>query len=94
MLYIQVLRHGNVGNNKHDGDQIAVTDNGNYIVDLHFSSPLGADNETVLSVAQSIKSLVGVVDHGLFESSMVSAIIVATSTGVRVVGESGETVWW
>jgi ribose 5-phosphate isomerase len=31
---------GSISNNKPDGDKIAVTDNGNYIVDLFFSSPI------------------------------------------------------
>merc|ERR1712232_958630 len=31
-----VLRMGSSTNNQVDGDEIAVTDNGNYIVDLHF----------------------------------------------------------
>ena len=35
-----VLRMGSSSTNKPDGDEIAVTDNGNYIVDLFFSSPL------------------------------------------------------
>mmetsp|Transcript_13986 Transcript_13986/g.30709 ORF Transcript_13986/g.30709 Transcript_13986/m.30709 type:complete len:257 (+) Transcript_13986:39-809(+) len=35
-----VLRMGSISNNKNDGDSIAVTDNGNYIVDLFFTSPI------------------------------------------------------
>lgn len=31
---------GDVSNTKRDGDSIAVTDSGNYIIDLFFSSPL------------------------------------------------------
>ena len=31
-----ILRMGSSSNNQNDGDEIAVTDNGNYIVDLHF----------------------------------------------------------
>merc|ERR1712094_39070 len=31
-----VLRMGSSSNNQVDGDEIAITDNGNYIVDLHF----------------------------------------------------------
>lgn len=31
---------GNVSNNKNDGPDIAVTDNGNYLVDLYFTSPI------------------------------------------------------
>ena len=35
-----VLRMGSSSTNKPDGDEIAVTDNGNYIVDLHFKEPI------------------------------------------------------
>merc|ERR1711865_1029336 len=59
-----VLRMGSVANNKLDGEELAVTDNQNYIVDLHLQRP-------VLDVAQftkEISSVVGVVEHGVFES--------------------------
>jgi ribose 5-phosphate isomerase A len=35
-----ILRMGSCANNKVDGDEIAVTDNGNYVVDLHFTEPI------------------------------------------------------
>jgi Ribose 5-phosphate isomerase A (phosphoriboisomerase A) len=35
-----VLRMGSISNNKNDGDKIAVTDNGNYIIDLFFDKPI------------------------------------------------------
>lgn len=35
-----VLRMGSVANNKNDGPNIAVTDNGNYIIDLFFTEPI------------------------------------------------------
>eukprot|EP01040_Poterioochromonas_malhamensis_P010882 gene10882-11859_t len=54
-----VLRLGNVSNNKKDGENIAVTDNGNYIVDLFFTSPI----VDVRQAAKEIKSVVGVVEH-------------------------------
>jgi ribose 5-phosphate isomerase A len=54
------------------------TDNGNYIYDC----PFGAITDTgVLSDTLSV--ITGVVDHGLFVG-MTSALIVASSTGVRV----------
>ena len=31
---------GSSSNNQNDGDNIAVTDNGNYIVDLFFKTPI------------------------------------------------------
>ena len=85
-----VLRMGSSSNNKQDGDNIAVTDNGNYIVDLHFTEPI---SDVALAAAQ-LKSTVGVVEHGLF-CSMACAVIVAGKDGVRVAGgDSGEKSWW
>ena len=45
-----------------DGDEIAVTDNGNYIVDLFFEKPIADPPKA----AEELKNTVGVVDHGLF----------------------------
>ena len=50
-----VLRMGSISNNKNDGPAIAVTDNGNYIVDLFFTAPI-AD---VALAAKEIKATVG-----------------------------------
>lgn len=74
-----VLRMGSSSNNKIDGDQIAVTDNGNYIVDLHFTENI----EDVPKMAADLKSLCGVVDHGLF-CGMATAVIIAGVDGVIV----------
>lgn len=85
-----VLRMGNVANNKRDGDNIAVTDNGNYIVDLHFTETI----RDVNAAARELKTTVGVVDHGLFPS-MASVVIVAGKNGIRVAGrDGGERPWW
>jgi ribose 5-phosphate isomerase A len=46
---------GSIANNKNDGPNIAVTDNGNYIVDLFFTAPI-AD---VALAAKEIKATVG-----------------------------------
>jgi ribose 5-phosphate isomerase A len=35
-----VIRRGSSSNNKQDGPDIAVTDNGNFIVDLFFAKPI------------------------------------------------------
>merc|ERR1719478_901001 len=35
-----VLRMGSSATNKPDGDEIAISDNGNYLVDLHFDTPI------------------------------------------------------
>lgn len=84
-----VLRMGNVSNNKKDGDNIAITDNGNYIVDLYFTQPIHDVNEA----AKELKNTVGVVEHGLFPN-MAAAVIVAGKDGIRVAGEGGEKPWW
>ncbi len=87
-----VLRMGSSANNKIDGDSVAVTDNGNYIVDLHFSAPI----RDVAAAAAELKRTVGVVEHGFFPN-MASAVIVAGASGIRVAalnGGEGEKPWW
>ena len=68
---------GSSSNNKVDGDEIAVTDNSNYIVDLHFK----ANIKNVPQMAYDLKSLCGVVDHGIF-SGMTSAVTCVGVDGV------------
>ena len=63
-----VLRTGDCSNNKPDGDQPAVTDNSNYIVDLHFKSNI----RDVRAAAHSLKKTVGVVEHGIFQGMVCS----------------------
>lgn len=84
-----VLRMGSSSSNKPDGDNIAVTDNGNYIVDLFFTEPI----KDSVKAAEELKATVGVVDHGIF-ADMTTAVIVAGSDGIRVAGEGGEKPWW
>jgi len=74
-----VLRMGSSSNNQVDGDEIAVTDNGNYIVDLHFKEPI----KDAPKMASEIKNVVGVVDHGLF-CGLTTAVIIAGSDGISV----------
>ena len=74
-----VLRMGSSSTNKPDGDEIAVTDNGNYIVDLEFADPL-ADAP---AAAAQLKATCGVVDHGIF-IGMTTACIIAGSDGISV----------
>jgi len=62
-----------------DGDEIAVTDNGNYIVDLHFEEPI----KDAPKMAEEIKNTVGVVDHGLF-CGMTTAVIIAGKDGISM----------
>jgi ribose 5-phosphate isomerase A len=74
-----VLRMGSSSSNVNDGDEIAVTDNGNYIVDLHFKEAI----KDAPKMASDLKSLCGVVDHGLF-CGMTTAVLCAGTSGVTV----------
>jgi ribose 5-phosphate isomerase A len=74
-----VLRMGSAANNKVDGDKPAVTDNGNYILDLHFKTAI-ADP---VAAAQQLKTTTGVVEHGFF-IGMASAVIIAGKDGISV----------
>uniref|UniRef100_A0A7S2V0Q9 ribose-5-phosphate isomerase n=1 Tax=Fibrocapsa japonica TaxID=94617 RepID=A0A7S2V0Q9_9STRA len=74
-----VLRMGSSSNNQCDGDEIAVTDNGNYIVDLHFEEPI----KDAIKAAEELKNTVGVVEHGLF-CGMTTAVIIAGADGISV----------
>jgi ribose 5-phosphate isomerase A len=74
-----LLRMGSSTNNQIDGDEIAITDNGNYIVDLHFTEPINDAPQ----MAQELKNVCGVVDHGLF-CGMTTAVIIAGSDGISV----------
>jgi len=74
-----VLRMGSSSNNENDGDEIAVTDNGNYIVDLHFTDPI----DDPATMATELKNVCGVVDHGFF-CGMTTAVIIAGADGITV----------
>ena len=74
-----VLRLGSASNNKIDGDEPAVTDNSNYIVDLHFDEPI----KDPAQLGKELKNVVGVVEHGLF-CGMATAVIIASSEGITV----------
>ncbi|KAJ4822269.1 putative ribose-5-phosphate isomerase 3, chloroplastic [Turnera subulata] len=56
-----------------------VTDNGNYIVDLYFKTPI----KDGYAAGKEISALEGVVEHGLF-LDMATAVIIAGKTGVEV----------
>ena len=56
-----------------------VTDNGNYIVDLHLGVPVDIDD-----VKQKLDKMVGVLETGYF-LKMCNRIIVGTSSGVRII---------
>merc|ERR1711934_259997 len=71
------LRLGSSSNNKEDGTEPAVTDNGNYIVDLFFDTPL----KDAPKAAEELKNTCGVVEHGLF-CGMTTAVIIAGKDGI------------
>jgi ribose 5-phosphate isomerase A len=56
-----------------------ITDNGNYILDCHFPDKVADAG----ALAEMLTARVGVVEHGLF-LNMATEVIVAASTGVRV----------
>lgn len=56
-----------------------VTDNGNYIVDLYFETPM----KDAVAAGKAISELVGVVEHGLF-LNMCDVCIVAGGDGIKV----------
>ena len=69
-------------NNKVDGEEIVVTDDGNFIIDLHFTRAI----KDAPKMAEEIKNTVGVVDHGLF-CGLTTAVIIAGSDGISVKAE-------
>jgi len=75
------LRLGDVTNPEPDGDEPAVTDNGNYIVDLWFGA--GESIRDLVAAGDQLKNTVGVVEHGLF-TGMTTACIIAGPDGVTV----------
>merc|ERR1719231_1537505 len=71
------LRLGSSSNNKEDGTEPAITDNGNYIVDLFFEEPI----KDAPKAAEELKNTCGVVEHGLF-CGMTTAVIIAGKDGI------------
>ena len=67
---------GNISNNKDDGHLPAITDNGNYIIDIHFDLPIN----NISSLVYALNNTVGVVEHGIFDK-MVDNIIVSNKNG-------------
>lgn len=67
------------------GDELYITDNGNYIVDLHLGVPTDTEE-----VKQNLSNIVGVLETGQF-LKMCSRIIVGTDNGAKVVEVSGDS---
>ncbi len=61
------------------GDEIYVTDNANYIIDLYFETPM----KDAVAAGNAISALVGVVEHGLF-LNMCDVCIIAGKTGIDI----------
>ena len=70
---------GNSSSPKPDGEKIAVTDNGNYIVDLYFDLPLKDPRKAGAELINTI----GVVEHGLFIDTA-TTVIIAGRGGIQV----------
>lgn len=62
-----------------DKNQIFITDNGNYIIDLHIGSPMD-----IRDTYKKINSVTGILETGLF-LNMCQRIIVGTNNGVKVI---------
>ena len=72
------LRMGSAATgSKVDGDEPAVTDNGNYIVDLFFKEAI----KDAPKAAEELKNTCGVVEHGLF-CGMTTSVIIAGKDGI------------
>lgn len=63
---------------RRNGDEPVMTDSGHYLIDCHFSGPIGDP----VGVAAALKARVGIVETGLF-IGMADLAIVASDTGVR-----------
>lgn len=70
---------GCTGEFRKEGNELYVTDNGNYIVDLFFKEPIKDANKA----GEEMLNVVGVVEHGLF-LNMSTAVIIAGSDGISV----------
>ncbi len=61
-----------------------VTDNGNYIADLHLGAPMN-----IAEVAAKLQGMVGVLETGLF-LNMCKRIIVGTDDGIKIIENTGK----
>lgn len=75
-----VLRKGSPSSAFPDGLELAVTDDGNYIVDLYFEKPI----EDIGQVRKEIDATAGVVNHGILERSPGTTVLVAGKDGCHV----------
>lgn len=79
-----VLRRGGPGQPFPDGNSIAVSDSGNYIVDVYFPGPISS----VERLCVELNSCTGVVTHSVVGSSRISAV--EFDNGVRILPQMDE----
>ncbi|KAJ8548235.1 hypothetical protein K7X08_030704 [Anisodus acutangulus] len=79
MLFIEAGCVGKLRMKVGNGEEIYVTDNGNYIIDLYFKKDMG----DLRAASDAILRLAGVVEHGMF-IDMATTVIVAGKLGVSV----------
>jgi len=93
-----VLRRGTIDCSAPDGEYPAITDNGNFIVDLYFTDII-AD---LAAASAALDRISGVVEHGIF-AGYATTLLIATSDKtqpLRVIGhypkdpEMAERPWW
>lgn len=60
-------------------DKIFITDNGNFIIDLHLNKPINIDD-----VKNKLINIVGILEIGLF-LNMCERIVIGTDNGVKVI---------
>ncbi|WP_238948460.1 ribose-5-phosphate isomerase RpiA [Clostridium sp. YIM B02569] len=63
-------------------EEIFVTDNGNYIVDLHIGTPMNIND-----VYNKVNRITGVLETGLF-INMCNRIIIGTNSGAKIINNS------
>jgi hypothetical protein len=93
-----VLRRGTISSSAQDGEYPAITDNGNFIVDLYFRDII----PDLAAASMALDGISGVVEHGIF-AGYATTILIATSDKtqpLRVIGhypiapEKAEQPWW
>jgi len=86
-----ILRRGQASSNASDGSEIAVTDNGHYIIDVYFAKPI----HDVKRAAAELDNLSGIVEHGICVNMNPIVLIATSDKDIRVASNSnGQESWW
>jgi len=86
-----ILRRGQASSNAADGSEIAVTDNGHYIIDVYFAKPI----QDVKRAAAELDNLTGIVEHGLCVNMNPVVLIASSDNDIRVASNSnGQDSWY